>query len=429
MRQKFQSKIRRKTLPFRLLTADSQNALMDEPDLQILTRQGEEVLLPDASEWIPLPAGAGLISLPGRVPLGIDAQGQVMEVENRLAVAATLPQGYTRLGLPAFREMKEAEELPLYGYAAVAWQQGAVWVAAHATDDLRDRWDPKHFSTDALEDCIRQRKTEFPHNRIIAQLAHCAQDYACFTAQNMFYRRWEAGIPVSPVCNARCLGCISLQPSECCPSPQTRLTFVPSVEEISSIGAAHLEAAEDAIISFGQGCEGEPSLQWPTLCQAMQDIRQQTKLGTININSNAGDSAAIAALAKNGLDSIRISLNSVRPAFYNAYYRPVNYQLQDVFHSMQICRENGVQIALNLLSFPGITDRERELEALLLCIRKYKISMVQMRNLNIDPSLYWQQMAPDPERDGTALGLGKAIAILQAESGLLVGSFSRSVRK
>ncbi|MCE5196189.1 MAG: radical SAM protein [Negativicutes bacterium] len=429
MRQQFQSKTRRKALPFRLLSADSQNTLLEEPDLEILIRQGEEVLLPDAADWIPLPAGAGLISLPGRVPLGIDAKGRVMEVQDRLAVAATLPQGYTRLGLPAFREMPAAAELPLYGYAAVAWQQGAVWVAAHATDTMRDRWDPKHFSTDALEDCIRRRQAEFPQNRIIAQLAHCALDYSCFTAQNMFYRRWEAGIPVSPQCNARCLGCISLQPSECCPSPQTRLTFVPGVEEISAIGAAHLELAEDAIISFGQGCEGEPSLQWPVLCQAMREIRQQTKAGSININSNAGDSKAIAALAKNGLDSIRISLNSVRPAFYNAYYRPVNYQLQDVFRSMEICRENGVQIALNLLSFPGITDRERELEALLLCIRKYKISMVQMRNLNIDPDLYWRQMAPDPERDGAALGLGKEIAILQAENDLLVGSFSRSVRK
>lgn len=429
MRQKLQKRTHRVTLPFRLLTSDRQNALIDEPDLQVLTQQGEELLLPDPADWIPLPEGAGLISLPGRVPLGIDSIGQVMEVEDRMAVAATLPQGYTRLGLPAFTDAVEAEELPLYGYAAVAWQQGSIWVAAHATDPMRDRWDPRHFSTAELENLITQRKAEFPNNRIIEQLAHCAMDYACFTAQNMFYRRWEAGIPVSPQCNARCLGCISLQPSECCPSPQTRLSFVPTVEEISSIGAAHLQLAEDAIISFGQGCEGEPSLQWPVLCEAMTEIRCHTDQGTININSNAGNTAAITALVKSGLDSIRVSLNSVRPSFYNAYYRPLNYQLEDVFRSMQVCQENGVQIALNLLSFPGITDRESELGALLACIRKYKISMVQMRNLNIDPVLYWQQMAPDPQRDGVALGLRKEIEILQAECGLLVGSFSRSVKK
>src|SRR5450830_1035094 len=154
MRQKLQKRTHKVTLAFRLLTSDRLNALIDEPELQVLTQQGEELLLPDPADWIPLPEGAGLISLPGRVPLGIDSIGQVMEVEDRMAVAATLPQGYTRLGLPAFTNTEEAEELPLYGYAAVAWQQGSIWVAAHATDPMRDRWDPRHFSTAELESLI-----------------------------------------------------------------------------------------------------------------------------------------------------------------------------------------------------------------------------------------------------------------------------------
>ena len=55
-------------------------------------------------------------------------------------------------------------------------------------------------------------------------------------------------------------GCISLQPAECCPSPQERIKFRPTPEEIAEVGIYHLSVAPDGIISFGQGCEGEPSL-------------------------------------------------------------------------------------------------------------------------------------------------------------------------
>src|SRR6266513_4281008 len=101
----------------------------------------------------------------------------------------------------------------------------------------------------------------YPRNRIIAQHAHCALDYSCPTASNLFFGRWEMAIAVSPGCNARCIGCISKQEEEYLISPQDRLTFIPSVDEIVEIAVPHLESAENAIVSFGQGCEGEPLLQ------------------------------------------------------------------------------------------------------------------------------------------------------------------------
>jgi pyruvate-formate lyase-activating enzyme len=204
------------------------------------------------------------------------------------------------------------------------------------------------------------------------------------------------------------------------------LAFVPTVDEIVSIGSAHLQHAEDAMISFGQGCEGEPSLQWRTLVPAIQKIRERTLKGTINMNSNAGNTEAIRSLAQNGLDAIRVSLNSTRPELYHAYYRPVAYQFSHVLESMRACQENAVQLSFNLLAFPGITDREREVESLIKIIKEYGVRMVQLRNLNIDPILYWETMAVSNARDGKALGMLKLIEILQKETDVLVGSFSRS---
>ncbi len=71
--------------------------------------------------------------------------------------------------------------------------------------------------------------------------------------------RWECPVPSSPACNANCIGCISFQPEEeTIISTQDRLRFKPTAEEIVEFTVPHLETAPYPIVSFGQGCEGEP---------------------------------------------------------------------------------------------------------------------------------------------------------------------------
>ena len=76
-------------------------------------------------------------------------------------------------------------------------------------------------------------------------------------------------MPSSPACNANCIGCISFQPEEeTIVSTQDRLTFKPTAEEIIEFTVPHLETAPYPIVSFGQGCEGEPLLMWKTIREA-----------------------------------------------------------------------------------------------------------------------------------------------------------------
>src|SRR5260370_22275965 len=128
---------------------------------------------------------------------------------------------------------------------------------------------------------VREKRAAFPGNRVVAQHAHGALDYSCPTASNLFFGRWEMAIAVSPGCNARCIGCISKQEEENLISPQDRLTFIPAVEEILEVAIPHLEQAEDAIVSFGQGCEGEPLLQGGRIEQARKALRARTAKGDI----------------------------------------------------------------------------------------------------------------------------------------------------
>jgi wyosine [tRNA(Phe)-imidazoG37] synthetase (radical SAM superfamily) len=188
----------------------------------------------------------------------------------------------------------------------------------------------------------------------------------------------------------------------------------------------HLDRAPDAIVSFGQGCEGEPLTEYTLIASSIEKIRSRTERGTINLNTNGSHPECIRQIAESGLDSIRISLNSARPDFYRAYYCPRNYDYEDVVSSIALCREIDLYTMINYLVFPGITDQEEEIAALRKLIKKTGINFIHLKNLNIDPSLYVEKM---PEAKSQALGMKEMVAILREEfPDIELGYFNRPVR-
>jgi molybdenum cofactor biosynthesis enzyme MoaA len=305
---------------------------------------------------------------------------------------------------------------------------GRLYVAAIQTDDPH-KWHPRAFNKRSLDRLVHEKQAALPTNRIVAQHAHCALDYSCPTASNLFFGRWEMAIAVSPGCNARCIGCISKQEEEDLISPQDRLTFIPTVEEILEVALPHLEQAEDAIVSFGQGCEGEPLLQWRRIEQAIKGMRMHTNKGVININTNASNPRWLQRLYDAGLDTIRASTISGHPETYTAYYRPIGYSFEDVKESLKRARDAGVYSSINLLSFPGMIDREREVEALLSFVRETGLRLIQLRNLNIDPEVLLPRM-PALDSMGKALGMRAMIEIIRSElPEVEIGNFTRPVKR
>ena len=402
---------------FNLVYADKNGKVYDDPKYAAISRTGSLLIEPTLEEFIPMPEGSSLVVLPGRAPVALDKQGNIVLYprSGAQAVAALLPQGYLRTLLPAYKRVPEA--LPLFGYTSVAWRDGQFWVGASPvadTEDLR-RWDPALFNTENLGFLVEERKKEFIGNRVLAQLAHCSLEYGCFTAQNMMYRRFEAGLPISPVCNANCVGCISLQPSECCPSPQSRIDFVPAIHEVADLAVEHLTGGGD-MVSFGQGCEGEPLVQGELAAEIIRNVRSITKEGRINANTNAGNFVGVKAVVDAGIDSLRVSLNSPRFEAYNAYYRQQGYSFADVVRSIKYARQHGVFVSINLLVLPGVSDREEEVDALLEFIEDTKINQVQFRNLNIDPDVYVNLM---PKAEGEIIGMLTLVETVR-EAGVLL---------
>ncbi len=402
--------------------ADRRGNICEAEGLRGLGRVGAKNVLLAPEDLIPLPESADLMFMPEHSAVGHGAEGQEKRIPGT-AVAAILPQGYTRTHLPAFFRSDGAAPLPLYGYTAVVSHRGQLCAAALYTDE-NEKWDPANYNGKELKKLVRRTMKELPHNRIVEQVGNCSLNYHCLTAQNLFYRRWECGVPTSPVCNANCLGCISLQSSECCPSPQARITFSPTAEEIAEVGIYHLSLAPDGIISFGQGCEGEPSLAADRIAEGIRRIRAVTARGQINMNSNAGFPEGMKKIVDAGLDSLRVSIISAHDASYHAYYR-ANYPLDNVKESLRYALDHGVYVSLNLLHFPGFTDRAEELRAWQEFFRALPVQMIQMRNLNIDPTLFLQTM---PEAQSPPIGTRAFMEALHAEfPQLVIGSFSHYV--
>jgi pyruvate-formate lyase-activating enzyme len=100
----------------------------------------------------------------------------------------------------------------------------------------------------------------------------------------------------------------------------------------------------------------------------------------------------LAPLLDAGLDSIRVSMNSVREACYHAYFRPKGYRFARVLESIDLAIARGVHVAINYLNCPGVTDSPEETAALAVFLEKHPVHLIQWRNLNYDPRHYLRMM-------------------------------------
>jgi pyruvate-formate lyase-activating enzyme len=368
-------------------------------------------------ELIAAPPGTVPAMLPGRSPLLVRGSSP-----RRTALAALLPAGYTRLLLPAYRSRPGAPTLPLFGYTYACVVDDELHVAAMRTD-ASDDWTPRAFEAGELEGLVAARRARDPQNGVLAQLSVCSLEYGCFTAQNVFLERGEAALPVSPSCNARCIGCISEQePGAGIVSPQARVRDETTADELARIALAHLERVPEGIVSFGQGCEGEPLLRVTTIARAIERIRARTSAGTINLNTNGSLPKSLGLLIGAGLDAVRVSLNSFRPATYSAYYRPLGYGLDDVLDSVRQAVEARLRVSLNVLTHPGVTDDPAEVAAADAFLAAVPVTMVQTRTLNIDPERYFAAVGRPRE---APVGMREALRRIEAR-GIRVGNFTHA---
>ncbi len=413
-----------------ILYSDGNGNIFEDVSLYACGRSGWDALPVGNDEWIELPSGGQLYELPGRRGIGIDARsGKMRLCEKGWAVAAFIPPAYTGTYLAAYETLPEAQTLPLFCYTAAGWYKEKFYVpAVRIENDIRQ--ESAGFDDEKIKHGVASHLKAFKHNRLVQHLANnCCLTYHCPAARNYFMGRWECPVPSSPACNANCIGCISFQPQEeTIISTQDRLTFKPTAEEIVEYTVPHLESAPFPIISFGQGCEGEPLLMWQTIRNAIVEIRKHTEKGSININTNGSDPKAVRALCEAGLNSIRVSTNSAREHIYMPYYRPNNYEFNDIVESLKVVNDYGGWTSINYFVFPGMTDSVEEYEALRKLVNDTGLKMIQWRNFNIDPDWYLGKIGVSDT--GECIGIRQMMELLKEEfPGLKFGYFNPSIER
>ena len=413
-----------------ILFSDGEGNIFEDTSLYACGRSGWDALPVEKEDWIQLPQGGQLYELPGRRGIGIDVvSGEMRLCEKGWAVAAFIPPAFTGTYLAAYETMPDAETLPLFCYTAAAWLDDNFYVPAIRIEkDIRQ--ESAGFNEQKIKKGVKEYLAAFPHNRLVEHLANnCCLRYHCPAARNYFMGRWECPVPSSPACNANCIGCISFQPQEeSIVSTQDRLMFKPTAEEIVEYTVPHLETAPFPIVSFGQGCEGEPLLMWQTIKEAILEIRKHTQKGSININTNGSDPKAVKTLCEAGLNSIRVSTNSAREKIYTPYYRPNNYEFNDIVESLKVVNDFGGWTSINYFVFPGMTDSVEEYEALRKLISTTGLKMIQWRNFNIDPDWYLGKIGVTDT--GECIGINQMMELIKEEfPDLKFGYFNPSIER
>ena len=347
-----------------------------------------------------MPYGSELMYLPDRKPVLFNIKTGKFETlkknpyvpgEAIFPVAAFNSPGYVITRVSAYKEHKQARTLPLFSYGAVGWHKEGFRSAVVLVDP-EPRQDLRRMPRDAVLAGVERMRGLMPANRLRQHLEKCALTYGCPAGKNFFLGRYEAPLPTARQCNARCMGCLSLQKNSDIPHSQDRIAFTPTPEEIAEVALAHIRRVKQSVVSFGQGCEGDPLLAADVIEPSIRRIRSQTGEGTINMNTNGSLPFKLGPLFDAGLDSVRISLNSVRKGCYDAYFRPKSYNFEDVLESIDLALAREKFVAINYLNCPGFSDTLREVDALIEFLHKHPIHMIQWRNLNFDPVRYWKKM-------------------------------------
>lgn len=394
------------------VVADKSGKIFDLKGYAAVGMAGSVLVPLTTDETINMPFGSELMFLPDRKPVIYNLKDAVFEIAGQnpyepeepiFPVAVFNSPGYVLSCVSAYKENKTAKHLPLFSYGAVGWHQGKFRSAVIQVDRER-RQDLRLMKHEDVVSGIRQIQNKMPDNRLIKHLQKCALEYGCPAAKNFFIGRYEAPLPTSSRCNATCLGCLSLQKSSNIPNSQDRISFTPSPEEISEVALEHMGRVKKSVVSFGQGCEGDPLLAADVILSAIKMIRKKTDRGTINMNTNGSRPDALKQLFNAGLDSLRISLNSVQKECYTAYFRPKGYSFSDVIKSIDIAIRHGKFVSINYLNCPGFTDSPEEQTALMDFLKLHRINMIQWRNLNFDPLRYLKTM-PETSHSSPSIGM------------------------
>jgi hypothetical protein len=307
---------------------------------------------------IPLPAGAQLVPLTDRAAMGVDRRGEPRSLgPARWAVAAIIPSGYVRTHLPSIEAAGNVAPLEPLAYAAVAADaRGELLVAAVEVS-------PATIApAEDVGAAITRRLRAEPSNKLLRQLARCAREYRCAAARNAFIGQGECALPLGGPANDGAAPVAALRRHEE-RAPLEPAAFKIAPADAAAVAIAHLSAG-GASVSFGHACEGEPLDLIRDLVAVTAAIRAATANGEIVLRTSGASAVALGRAAEAGIDRVVVRLASADGPTYERVHRPMGFRWTDIRAALREAAGRRLPITVELLSLPGLTDRDTEVRAL-----------------------------------------------------------------
>jgi diaminopimelate epimerase len=270
-----------------------------------------------SDELIPAPPGTVTTMLPGRAPLL--AGRRVADAAH--ALARCCRRATRGCCCRPIGRRPDAPALPLFGYTFACVVDDELHVAAMRTDESED-WTPRAFAAGELEALLARAsdRSAQPHAR--ASRAVLARIRLLHRAERLSRARRSGAAGLARVQRA-CVGCISeLDPTPGCPR-RRRGRLRAAGRRTRAHRAPSPRARPDGIVSFGQGCEGEPLLRVTTIARAIErDPRRAERHDQPQHERFAAEERCAADRRRAASGAHQPQLVPARDV-YAAYYRPV----------------------------------------------------------------------------------------------------------
>ncbi|MEA2662497.1 MAG: hypothetical protein QOH08_2069 [Chloroflexota bacterium] len=355
---------------------------------------------------IPLPAGARLIPLADRAAMGLDRRGLPRSLgAARWAVGAILPPRHVRTHLPAVDAASDTAPLEPLPYAAVAADAAGELVAAAIAIGPADA-----STAEDIGSAITRRLRAEPSNKLLRQLARCARDYQCAAARNAFLGRGDCALPLGAPANDEAAPLVALRRHEE-RAPLEPLKLQIPVADAAAVAIAHFIAGGTSV-SFGHACEGEPLEIVRDVADVIMRIRRERPDGAIELRTSGSSAPGLGRAADAGLDRVVVRIASAHGPTYERVHRPIGFRWTDVRATLREAASRGLVTTVELLSLPGLTDRETEAAALVTLLGELAPGTeLRIANLAADP---YALLARVP--GGATVGVATLIDRLRADA-------------
>jgi hypothetical protein len=355
---------------------------------------------------IPLPVQAQLTPLADRAAVGLDRRAQPRSLgPARWALAAILGPGYVRTHLPSIEAASDVAPLDPLPYAAVAADARGELVTA-AIEISRPVAEP----TGDMAAAITRRLGAEPSNKLLRQLARCAREYHCAAARNAFLGQGECALPLGAPANDEAAPVVALRRHQE-RAPLEPVAFKVSAADAAAVAIAHLSAGGPSV-SFGHACEGEPLELVRAVVDVTARIRATVSGGEILLRTSGASAVALGRAADAGVDRVVVRLASADGPTYERVHRPAGFRWTDVRASLREAASRPLAMTVELLSLPGLTDRETEVAALVALLGELRPgSELRLADLAADP---YAVLARVP--GGATIGIATMLDRLRADA-------------